>query len=118
MTSKINRKATCARKKPYDSLEYAELVADKIALSEWQRGVDKRLRVYKCQVCGKYHVGTMTKRRRFQNQIPLHEYKHLKVEFTLDEEVIFHDLSATQTSIRDIVYKKAKSENSHLRNED
>ena len=86
MTSKMNRPKVCARKKPYESLEYAELVADRIALSEWSRGTDKKLRVYLCKVCGKYHIGTLSSRaasytlkmrETFEGFTCLHEYKHL-----------------------------------------
>ena len=80
-TKRERQEARCQRKQAYPATEEgrrsAELAADRVALDEWERGVDRKLAVYECAVCGNLHIGTLSSRPVHPWLSPLHDYRHL-----------------------------------------
>lgn len=62
------------------SQRLAELTADKMALSEWQKGINASLHAYLCEHCGYWHVGHTKPEEKIEEgkvAIPTHRYKYL-----------------------------------------
>jgi hypothetical protein len=64
-------------KKGYTTREDALLAADRVALWEWEHGLDKKLRAFWCDHHRCWHVGMVTQRPVQSFLAALHEYTYL-----------------------------------------